>query len=93
VDDSALLQAGVAAMAALRRMANLTGLMYYFLGLERRAKKCILIRLVWEAGRIQRARERNEALELLTWLVVWTKRGPVITASKPVRIIEYRVRL
>ena len=89
VDDSALMQAGVAAMAALRRMANMTGLMYYFLGLERRAKKCILIRLVWEAGRIQRARERNEALELLTWLVVWTTRGPVITASKPVRIIEY----
>ena len=57
VDDSALMQAGLAAMAALRRMANLTGLMYYFLGLERRAKKCILIRLVWEAGRIQRARE------------------------------------
>ena len=64
------MQAGLTAMAALRRMANLTGLMYHFLGLERRAKKCILIRLVWEAGRIQRARERNEALELLTWLVV-----------------------
>ena len=89
VDDSALMQAGLDAMAALRRMANMTGLMYYFLGLERRAKKCILIRLVWEAGRIQRARERNETLELLTWLVVWTKHGPVITAAKPVRIIEY----
>ena len=76
-------------MAALRRMANMTGLVYYFLGLERRAKKCILIRLVWEAGRIQRARERNEALGLLMWLVVWITRGPVITASKPVRIIKY----
>ena len=89
VDDSALMQAGVTAMKALRRMANMTGLMYYFLGLERRAKKCILIRLAWEAGRIQRARERNESLELLTWLVVWTTRGPVITSSKPVRIVEY----
>ena len=89
VEDSALMQAGVTAMAARRRMADMTGLMNYFLGLERRAKKCILIRLVWEAGRIQRARERNEALELSAWLVVWTKRGPVITASKPVRIIEY----
>ena len=49
----------------------------------------ILIRLAWEAGRIQWARERNGSLELLTWLVVWTARGPVISASKPVRIIEY----
>ena len=89
VGDSALMQAGIAAMKALRRMANMTGLMYYFLGLERRAKKYISIRLAWKAGRIQRARERNESLELLTWLVVWTTRGPVITASKPVRIIEY----
>jgi hypothetical protein len=88
-DDSALMQAGKAAMDALRRMANMTGLMYYFLGLERRAKKCILVCRAWEAGRIQRARERNESLELATWLVVWTVLGPVITAPKPVRIIEY----
>jgi hypothetical protein len=47
-----------------------------------------LIRLAWEAGRIQQARERNESLELLIWLVVWTTWGTVITASKPVRIIE-----
>ena len=33
VGDSALIQAGAAAIDALRRMANLTGLMYYFLGL------------------------------------------------------------
>ena len=49
-------------MDVLRRMANMTGLMYYFLGLERRAKKCTRTRLAWETGRIQRARERNESL-------------------------------
>ena len=70
-------------MDALRRMANMTGLMYYFLGLERRPKKYILIRLAWETGKIQRARERNESLELATWLVVWTVQGPVTTAPKP----------
>ena len=57
VGDSALMQAGETAMDALRRMANMTGLMYYFTGLKRLAKKCILIRFAcWEAGRIQRAR-------------------------------------
>ena len=71
VDDSALMQAGATAMDAVRRMANMTGLMYHFLGLERRAKKCVLIHLAWEAGRIQRPRERNEPMELLTWPVVW----------------------
>ena len=40
VGDSALMQAGEkTAMDALRRMANMTGLMYFFLWLERRAKK------------------------------------------------------
>ena len=35
MDDSALAQSGPEAVPSLRRMVNATGLMYYFLGLER----------------------------------------------------------
>ena len=41
VDDSALAQAGPKAVPSLRKMVNMTEFMYYFLGLERRAKKCL----------------------------------------------------
>ena len=41
VDDSSLAQSGPHAVPSLRRMVNMTGFMYYFLGLERRAKKCL----------------------------------------------------
>ena len=41
VDDSTLMQSGTNSMAALQRMVDITGLMYFFLGLERRAKKCL----------------------------------------------------
>ena len=50
VDDSALAQSGPEAVPSLRRVVNATGLMYYFLGLERRAKKFLWIRLVWCLG-------------------------------------------
>ena len=39
-------------------MVNMTGFMYYFLGLERRAKKCLWIRLVWCLGVLTRMKER-----------------------------------
>ena len=41
VDDSALAQAGPKAVPSLRKMVNMTGFMYDFLGLGRRAKKCL----------------------------------------------------
>ena len=41
VGDSALAQSGPESVPSLRRVDNATGLMYYFLGLERRAKKCL----------------------------------------------------
>ena len=37
VDDLALMQSGESALDAFRHMANMTGLMDYFLGLELRA--------------------------------------------------------
>ena len=41
VDDSTLAQAGANSTTALQRVVESTGLMDYFLGLERRAKKCL----------------------------------------------------
>ena len=48
-----------------RRVVNATGLVYHFLGLERRAKKCLWIRLVWCLGVLTRMKER--ASEVLAW--------------------------
>ena len=41
VDDSGLVQSRRGAVKALEIVVNMAGLMYYFLGLERRAKKCL----------------------------------------------------
>ena len=41
VDDSGLAQAGCGSTAALQVMVDWTGLVFYFLGLERRANKCL----------------------------------------------------
>jgi len=48
------MQAGQRAVEALNRMVNETGLMYYFLGLGRRAKKCLWMYLCWMNGTLQR---------------------------------------
>ena len=58
VDDSALAQAGPKAVPSLRKMVNMTGFTYYFLGLERRAKKCLWIRLIWCLGVLTRMKQR-----------------------------------
>ena len=58
VDDSALAQTVPKAVPFLRKMVNMTGFIYYFLGLERRAKKCLWIRLVWCLGVLTRMKER-----------------------------------
>ena len=41
VDGSALAQSGPESVRSLRRVVNATDSMYLFLGLERRAKKCL----------------------------------------------------
>ena len=56
--------------SSLRKMVNMTGFMYYFLGLERRAKKCLWIRLVWCLGVLTRTKERaTEVLSCDAWIV------------------------
>lgn len=58
---------------ALSLMINMTGLMYYFIGLERRAKKCLWVRFVWIDGVLQRRSERlNEELVCKEWVTEWT---------------------
>ena len=47
VDDSTLAQAGANSTTALQRVVESTGLMDYFLGLERRAKKCLWAKVRW----------------------------------------------
>ena len=58
VDDSSLAQSGPEAVPSLRKMVNMTGFMYFSLGLERRAKKCLWVRLVWRLGVLTRMKER-----------------------------------
>ena len=64
--------------------------MYYFLGLERRAKKCVWIRLVWCKGRLTRMKERAPAtLGCGAWAVNWGTDSPMVSPTKPVRVVEY----
>ena len=90
VDDSSLAQSGPQAVPSLRKMVNMTGFMYYFLGLERRAKKCLWIRFVWCLGVLTRKKERaTEVLSCDAWIVEWATGSPVISSAKPVRVVEY----
>ena len=57
--DSALARAGPKTVPSLRKMVNMAGLMYYFIGLERRPKKCLWIRLVRCLGVLTRMKERG----------------------------------
>ena len=90
VDDSALMQAGRRALEALNRMVNETGLMYYFWGLERRAKKCLWVRLCWVNGSLQRKAARpNEQLLCKEWVTVWSGDGVTTAERKPAVVQEY----
>ena len=90
VDDSALAQAGPKAVPSLRTMVNMTGFMYYFLGLERRAKKCLWIRLAWCLGVRTRMKEREAQVPACdAWTVDWATDSPVVSSAKSVHAVEY----
>ena len=90
VDDSALAQSGPESAPSLRRVVNATGLVYYFLGLARRAKKCLWIRLVWCLGILTRMKDHaSAALVCDAWTVDWATDPPVISPAKPVLVVEY----
>jgi hypothetical protein len=90
VGDSALMQAGRKALEALNRMVDATGLMCYFLGLERRAKKCLWVRLCWVNGALQRKAARpNEQLLCKEWITVWSSDSVAIVECKPTVVQEH----
>ena len=67
----------------------MAGFMYYFLGLERRAKKCLWIRLAWCLGVLTRMMERAaEVLACNVWIVDWATGSPVISSAKPVCVVR-----
>ena len=77
-------------MEALSRMDNAMGLMYYFLGLERRAKKCLWVRLCWVNGALQRKAARSdEQLLCKEWITVWGSDSVAIVERKPTVVQEY----
>ena len=77
-------------MDALDRMVNETELMYYFMGLERRAKKCVWVRLCWVNGALQRkAAKPDEQLPCKEWVTVWNGEGVKTVERKSTLVKEY----
>ena len=66
VDDSGLSQCGVRALPAVQTVASETGLMNSFLGMERRAKKCLWSRLKWRDGVLMRSADSDGAITYKT---------------------------
>ena len=72
VGDSGLGQAGEGSADALQDATDGSGLMYYFLGLERRGSKCLWSKLRWIAGKlVRRAMGAGEQLLARSWLACW----------------------
>ena len=90
VDDSGLGQAGDGSTRALQNVTDGSGLMYYFLGLERRGSKCLWAKLRWAAGElVRRARGAGEQLMARAWLACWHERGVHVIEQKATVIKEY----
>ena len=62
VGDSGLFQCGVRALPAVQTVVSATGLMNSFLGMERRAKKCLWSRLKWRNGTLMRSTDSDGAI-------------------------------
>ena len=74
VDDSGLFQCGERALPAVQAVVSATGLMNTFLGIERRAKKCLWSRLKWRNGVLMKAGDSDDAITCETWLACWRHR-------------------
>ena len=72
VDDRAMFQCGDDSIEDLTQLANDTGLMHYFLGNRRRAKKVIYTQMRRTDGRLQRLKERTDTgLRIKQWTMDW----------------------
>jgi hypothetical protein len=84
VDDSGLGQAGVGSTPALQRVVDGTGLVYCFLGLERRGSKCLWSKLRWSGGKLVRKTNGDgEQLLAKRWLACWHERGVHMIEQAP----------
>ena len=68
IGDSGLFQCGVRALPAVQSVVSGTGLMNSFLGMERRAKKCLWSRLKWRNGLLMRSSDCSGVITCKTWL-------------------------
>ena len=90
VDDATLMQAGIGSTPALQTVVDWTGLMYYFLGLERRASKCLWTKLRWVGGKLARKSSAGgEQLLSRSWLACWHEEGVRVVEQEPGVIKEY----
>ena len=90
VDDSGLGQAGEGSTDAPQDATDGSGLMYYFLGLERRGSKCLRSKLRWIAGKlVRRAMGAGEQLLARSWLACWHECGVHIIEQEAKVIKEY----
>ena len=91
VDDSGLFQCAVRALPAVQTVVSATGLMNSFLGMERRAKKCLWSRLKWRNGTLMRSADSDDAITYKTWLAHWKDGKVTIREGKPaqVRQLDY----
>ena len=84
------MQAGRRAVDALNRMVNETGLVYYFLGLERRAKKYLWVRLCWVNETLQRKAARpDEQLLCKEWVTASNGDGVKTVERESTVVKEY----
>ena len=88
VDDSGLFQCGVRALPAVQAVASETGLKNSFLGMERRAKKCLWSRLKWQNGVLMRSSDSSDAITCKTWLAHWHGGKVTIHEGKPAQVKE-----
>ena len=91
VDDSGLFQCGVRALPAVQTVVSETGLMNSFLGMERRAKKCLWSRLKWRNGTLMRSADSDDVVVCKTWLAHWENGSVTIREGEPaqVRQLDY----
>ena len=86
VDDYGLFQCGVRAPPAVQTVVSETGLMNSFLGMERRAKKCLWSRLKWRDGVLMRSAGSGDVTTCKTWLAHWHDGKLTIREGKPAQV-------
>ena len=90
-DDSGLFQCGARALPAVQTVVSETGLMNSFLGMERRAKKCLWSRLKWRNGVLMRSSDNSDVTTYKIWLAHWHDGKVTIREGKlaQVRQLDY----